>query len=456
MALDASHWQDRLSALADEHGVVGASFAIGLGEQTVTAASGVLNLRTGAPATPGSVFQIGSITKVFTAVLALQLVDEGLLDLDVPVVTYLPEFRVADPGLTQGVTVRHLLCHTSGIDGDLFLDTGRGDDNLERYVAAMADLPRNHPLGATMSYSNSGYVLLGRLIEVVRGGTWDSVLRERLLAPLGLTSAGTLPEEALLFGAATGHVTPAGQEEPQVAAQWGLFRSTGPAGLIHMTAQELLVFARMHLQGGVAPDGTRVLSAAQVEAMQQPQVELPDRWTLGSHWGLGWFLMDWSGRRVYGHDGSTFGQNGFLRVLPDAELSVALLTSGGHSRDLFEELFGEVFAELAGVELPARPGPAADPAPFDPVDYVGRYVREGVEIAVEQGEGGLKATLQPTGALAEGDEGEPSSLVLRPFQGDAFVAQEAGDRSWTPAVFFLLDGRRYLHLGVRATPRVDA
>src|SRR3954447_23677051 len=188
MALDAAYWQDRLTALAEKRGVVGATFAIALGDETAAAATGVLNLRTKASATNDSLFQIGSITKVWTAVLAMQLVDEGLIDLDKPVVTYLPEFRVADPEVTKTVTTRHLLSHTSGIDGDLFLDTGRGDDCLEKYVAAMADLQQNHPLGDTMSYCNSGFSVLGRMIEVLRGATWDAVLRERLFVPLGLTS----------------------------------------------------------------------------------------------------------------------------------------------------------------------------------------------------------------------------------------------------------------------------
>src|SRR3954470_6425001 len=325
MALDTAHWQDRLTTLAEKRGVVGATFAIGQsgdgGDETVTAATGVLNLRTQAPATPESLFQIGSITKVWTAVLALQLVDEGLSELDGPVVKYLPEFRVADEEVTRTVTVRQLLTHTSGIDGDLFLDTGRGDDNLEKYVAAMAKLKQNHPIGATMSYCNSGYSALGRLIEVVRGKTWDTVLREHLLAPLGLTSAGTLPEEALLYGAATGHITPPGSDDTIVTPQWGIFRSCGPAGLIHMTAADLLTFARLHLAGGVTADGTRILSEESVTAMQQQEVEIPDRWTLGTHWGLGWFLMDWSGRRVFGHDGATLGQGGFLRLLAEGRPS---------------------------------------------------------------------------------------------------------------------------------------
>src|SRR3954449_5645216 len=226
MSIDIQHWQQRLALLADKHGVPGASLAILADGEVADTAYGVLNRRTDVEATPDSVFQIGSITKVWTATLAMQLVDEGLLDLDEPVVTYLPGFQVADPEVTRTVTTRHLLAHTSGIDGDLFLDTGRGDDSIERYVAGCATLGQNHPLGATMSYCNSGYTILGRLIEVLRGSTWDTVLRERLFAPLGRTTAGPLPEEALLHRAGVGQSTPPGGEL-QVTPMWGIYRSCG-------------------------------------------------------------------------------------------------------------------------------------------------------------------------------------------------------------------------------------
>jgi CubicO group peptidase (beta-lactamase class C family) len=455
VALDAQHWQDRLTALADKHGVVGASLAIRSGDELAEAATGVLNLRTQQPVATDSVFQIGSITKVWTATLVMQLVDDGLLDLDEPVARHLPGFEVADEQVAKSVTTRQLLAHTSGIDGDLFLDTGRGDDALERYVAAMADLTQVHPQGATMSYCNSGYSLLGRLVEVLRGATWDAVLRERLLAPLGLESAGTLPEEALLWGAATGHILPPGAAEPIVTPQWGIYRSAGPAGLLHMTARDSLELARLHLSGGLAPDGTRLLSEHSVELMAQEQVAVPDPYTLGSHWGLGWILMTWDGRRVFGHDGATLGQGAFLRVLPDTGLSVALNTNGGaHPRDLFEDLYGEVFSELAGVQLPRRPEPASGAELSDLERYTGRYAREGVEMTVEPAPGGgLQLRVRNTSPLAAGLP-DPEPLQLVPYDEDTLLAKGPSDEAWNAAVFFDLDGERYVHFGARATRRV--
>ncbi|HET7531108.1 MAG TPA: serine hydrolase [Mycobacteriales bacterium] len=456
MTLDIAHWQERLALLAEKHGVPGANLAIKQGDEVAATAYGVLNVRTGVAATTDSLFQIGSITKVWTATLVMQLVDEGLVDLDAPVVTYLPDFQVADPDVTRQVTTRHLLAHTSGIDGDFFLDTGRGDDSVEKYVAACATLGQNHPLGATMSYCNSGYTVLGRLVEVLRGKSWDAVLRERLFAPLGLTTAGTLPEEALLHSAAVGHVTPPGGE-PQVAPAWGIFRSAGPAGLIHATPRDVITFAELHLNDGVAADGTRVLSAESAQAMREEQVRVPDEYTLGSHWGLGWILMTWDGHPVYGHDGGTIGQSAFLRIVPDANIAICLLTNGGHTQDLFRDLFGEILAELAGIQVPSRLEPAADAPAFDPAKYVGTYRREGVVMTIAEKDGGLVLTAKATGELAEMlDRDEEPELQVLPVAEDLFVAKQPDDTSWTPVVFFTLDdGSPYVHFGARATPKVS-
>jgi len=456
MAVDQRQWQERLALLAEKHGVPGAVLGILADGEVTEAAYGVLNKRTGVEVTTDSVFQIGSITKVWTGTLIMQLVDEGKLDLDRPVVDYLPEFKVADPDVTARVTTRHLLTHTSGIDGDLFLDTGRGDDNIAKYVAACADLKQNHPLGATMSYCNSGYTVLGRIIEVLHGKTWDEVLRERLFVPLGLTSAGTLPEEALLHSAAVGHVTPPGGEI-QVAPVWGIFRSAGPAGLIHATAREVLEFAQMHLRDGVTGDGTRILSEQSARAMREPQVAVPDTYTLGSHWGLSWILMTWDGKEVYGHDGNTIGQSACLRIVPEAGVAVTLLMNGGHGRDLFLDLYNEILSELAGVSLPPRLEPPATPVSIPLEKYAGRYERVSVETTIEVDGDRLKATMKSTGELAETlGRDEPPALTVVPVAEDLFVAKLPDDESWIPMVFFRLDdGSEYVHFGARATPKVS-
>ena len=315
--IDGARWRARLAELIAKHKVPAAALGILSGGEIVDVAAGLLSKKTLVGATPDSVFQIGSITKVWTTTLIMQLVDEGKLTLDTPVAQIIPDFAVSDPQVSKQVTIRHLLTHTSGIDGDVFTDTGRGDDCLEKYVADMDTVAQNHPLGATFSYCNSGFSLAGRIIEVLTGKTWDAVLRERIIEPLGLTATVTLPEEAILHRAAVGHLGNPG-EDPQPARLWQLPRSAGPAGTITARVHDLLEFAKMHLAGGLAPDDSRILSQKAADAMTQHEVDLPDPDVLGDSWGLGWIRFSWDGHRLFGHDGSTVGQGAFMRILPGA------------------------------------------------------------------------------------------------------------------------------------------
>src|SRR5687768_3897250 len=123
--IEQSELQARLADSIGRHELPGAAIGVLKDGDVVEAAAGVINVDTGVEATPDTLFQIGSQGKTWTAVVIMQLVDEGLLDLDEPVQTYLPGFKVADPEVSAAVTLRHLLAHTSGIDGDYFEDFGR-------------------------------------------------------------------------------------------------------------------------------------------------------------------------------------------------------------------------------------------------------------------------------------------------------------------------------------------
>ncbi len=461
--IDAEHWQRRLGVLAARHRVPGAALGI-LRMQTegtdelVEAGHGVLNKDTGVEATTESLFQIGSITKVWTATVVMQLVDEGLLDLDAPIAEVLPELRLADPDVTKQVTMRHLLTHTSGIDGDVFTDTGRGDDCLDKYVALLEEVAQNHPLGATWSYCNSGFSLMGRVIEKLTGITWDQALRERIIVALGLSHTATLPEEVLLYGSAIGHVAE-GTDEPARAPVWGLPRSVGPAGLISSTAADVLAFARLHLNGGRTPDGTQVLSTSSTHAMAEKHADLPDKYSLGDSWGLGWIRYGWNGHRLIGHDGNTIGQAAFLRLLPEQGLAVTLLTNGGNARDLYQDLYREIFAELAEVTMPTPLAPPAQVLSVDIGRHVGSYERASARIDVFERDDVPALRVTITGPLAEllPDPIEEFDLVPVDSSGDLFVLRGPDSQTWTPVTFYALpSGEPYLHFGARAAPKVSA
>ncbi|MCE6998660.1 serine hydrolase [Saccharothrix sp. S26] len=448
--MDINHWQRRLTELCEAHRVPGASLAVLVDGEIHECATGVLHRGTGVEATADSLFQIGSITKLYTATLIMQLVAEGALDLDAPVVSVLPEFAVADAVATKTVTPRHLLSHTSGIDGDFFHDTGRGDDCVAAYVAACARLGQIHPPGATMSYCNSGFTVLGRIVEVLTGRVWDDALRERLLDPIGARSTVTLPEDVLRFRSALGHLGEPG-DEPVPSPVWGLSRSAGPAGTINATAADVVRFARLHLDGGRAPDGTVVLPAERVAEMHRPFVQLPASHAHHMCWGLGWIVYDWPGGRVHGHDGATVGQKAYLRVVPEAGVAVALLTNGGVPAEVYQRLFTELLTEHAGVAVPNFE-PPADPPAADLSRYVGSYVREGYDVQVTERDGVLNLRGESTGELASINA--VTNAVLVPVEDGLFAARRNEHEPWAPVVFYTLpDGTPYLHFGMRATPR---
>jgi CubicO group peptidase (beta-lactamase class C family) len=450
--------QPRLAALIEEHQVPGAALGVLHHGDVTTVAAGVVNVRIGVEATPDTVFQIGSQGKMWTATVLMQLVDEGLVDIDAPVSTYLPNFRVTDPDVSAAVTLRHLLSHTSGIDGDHFADFGRGDDCLERYVESCSSLEQTHPLGATMSYCNTGFSVLGRLIEVVTGEVWDAAMRERLFESLGLKQTSTLPEEAIMHRAAVGHIKPSPQAKTEVAPVWMLPRACGPMGLINSTVADVLTFARLHLDGGRTSDGTQLVSPDGVRAMQAPQVESPDRYTLGgSYWGLGVILFDWDGHRLYGHDGSTIGQASMLRIFPETGMAMCLLANGGDVEAVYRALFGELASELAGIAIPARLEAPATPLAIDLDRYAGSFERLAVryDLAVEDGH--LSGTATLSGPLAAMVPDPVTKLTFTPVDAATFLVHEEGEPTPGPAVFYEFEDGvpQYLHRGARANRRVD-
>lgn len=447
---------DKLAESVAAHKIPGAAVAVLHGDEIVTTSAGVLNKRTGVPTSGDSLFQIGSITKVWTATLIMQLVDEGLIDLDAPVRRYVPEFRVADEAASERITVRQLTCHTSGFEGDIFTDTGRGDDAVEKYVATLHDVPQALPPGEHFSYNNAGYVVLGRIVEVLRGKPFGTALREHLAAPLGLTRIAVNADEAILHRAAVGHLqlTPGADEEP--APTWSLAPSNAPAGsMLSMSAGDLVRFAQMHIREGKGPDGTQVLSGASVAQMQQPQVEVPRLGLMGDSWGIGWEIFDWDGVTVIGHDGGTLGQSATLRVVPESGLAVAMLANGGDILPAFRAVTGRLLDELAGVRQPDLFTPPAEPAPVDVARYTGTYEVQIVSLEVaSDGDGKLWVTETPKGILADAGR-RPETYELVPLEGDTFVTAEPRHGVHLTMTFVGSDGdgrARFLHTG-RATPR---
>ena len=448
---DLQRWLDDAVARYD---IPGAAVAVGQGAELAEAASGVLNRNTGVPATPDTVFQIGSITKVWTAALVMQLVDEGLFDLDEPVRRYLPGFAVLDAEASRTVTPRQLLSHTGGFVGDLFEDTGMGDDALDRYLEFLSGTADQiHRPGELFSYANSGYCVLGALIAKLRGSTWEQAIRDRLIAPIGADHTALFAHEAIMFRAAVGHTKPENSDKATVFPRWVMPRSNAPAGATMCAApRDLVRFGRMFLSGGLAEDGTRLLSPDSVAAMRTPQVQVPGpRSRFAVAWGLGFQLFDWNGTQVIGHDGATIGQLSTWRVLPEHDLVVAASMTGEVIAGLFDDVLVPAILETTGVQVPPRPVPPPQPTPVDTAPYTGRYRGAGGDWQVIPEDGGLRITLHPDEqAQALGAITETERYV--PYEGHTFIGADSHDGHHYLITF--LDNGRYLYTG-RAIPKAQ-
>lgn len=425
LAVARSWIESELPALMARRRVPAAAVGVLQDGQVIDHAYGILNLATGVEATTDSLFQVGSITKLWTTDLVMQLVDEGRVRLDDEIRRHLPGFAVADEEAAATITIRQLLSHTAGFEGDIFTDHGPGDDAIERFVASMGDLPQIFAPGERFSYSNAGFAVLGRLVEVLRGTTWDRALQERLAAPLGLSHIATTAYDAIRFRAAMGHIDPAPDHVLRPGPAWGMARASGPVGaMLSMRVRDLLGFAAMHLAGGEAPDGTQVVSAASCAETVTRQVDHPAS-TRSDARGLGWSLDDLS-QGIVGHDGQTIGQSAFFRMVPEHGLAVALLTNGGDTYGLYHDVVGHLLDDLAGVRIAPDPVPPSEPpAGFDAGRLLGTYRARIVDWTLHQSPDGrlwVEEVPGPEG-VAIGDE--PQTYEVLPYATDQVVTADA-------------------------------
>jgi len=368
------------AAMAEQHlpGVALGILADGIEEHAVF---GVESIGTGAPVTNDTRFQIGSVTKTFTGTAIMRLVGESRIDLDATVRTYLPSLRLADPDVAARVTVRHLLTHTAGWFGDDVLDFGSDDDALTRYIdEALPTFPQLFPLGAFFSYSNSGFMTLGRLIEVVTGRPYRLAMHELLFEPLGLGQT-TLDHPLALAGAhAEGHWY--GAQGLEIQTPLLIPKASDPAGGVWSTTRDMLRFARFH-QGDGSLEGRPVMPRSTLHLMQQPWVAAPG--LPGLSIGMPWMVQQIDGQRMVSHSGDTAGQHADFVMVPDRSFAITMLANaepGGWQA--FQSVAAEAFAQYLGSSAGAAAGAigALIVAPGTPeislpadrlAEYVGRY-----------------------------------------------------------------------------------
>ncbi len=332
------------------HPIPGVVVGVAVGDEEVTAPFGITNVDHPVPVDADTLFQVGSITKTFLGTLVMRLVDEGTLDLDVPVRRWVPELRLRDEDAARSVTLRHLLTHTAGWFGDHFEDTGSNDDALARYVTLMEAFEQQVPPGTIWAYNNAAFALAGRIVEKVTDRPIERAMRELLFLPLGLRHTFFFADEVITYRTASGHNVFEGAAK--VARPWALARASNCLGGIVSTVPQLLRYARFHMGDGTTPEGERYLSPASIALMRSRLTDGP----LGQWRGIAWAVQDAHGVDVISHGGATIGQQALLHVAPSRRFALAMLTNTNEAAQIQGAMAAWAWRRYLGLEHdePAR------------------------------------------------------------------------------------------------------
>jgi CubicO group peptidase (beta-lactamase class C family) len=281
-------------------------------------AYGLADRKRGTPNTLRTRFRIGSMNKMFTAVAILQLVHAGKLELTAPLGTYLPDYANRD--VATKVTIHHLLTHTGGT-GDIFgpdFDLHRTElRTLADYVQLYGKRGLEFKPGSRWSYSNYGFILLGRVIEKVTGQSYYDYVQQHIYQPAGMTRSGSLPEDQAVADRSTGYTKPPGATAWLPNTDTLPYRGTS-AGGGYSTVEDLARFAHALLSHKLlSPDSTKLLITGKVKTGPP-----------GARYAYGFEdARDADGNGWVGHGGGAPGMNGDLRIYPKSGYVIAVLAN---------------------------------------------------------------------------------------------------------------------------------
>ncbi|PWB24019.1 serine hydrolase [Flavobacterium sp. HTF] len=283
---------------------------------------GSANMEWNIPNEPDTKFRLGSITKQFTAFLIVKLAEEGKIKLDVPITTYLPDYPKANG---DKITIHNLLTHTSGIpnytnDPNFFKDKARNPYTPEEFVKTFDKLPLEFAPGEKFSYSNSGYFLLGYIIEKISGKSYEQYLQEVILTPLQMTSTGYDHSDIIIKNRAAGY-----EKEGKKLKNATYIDMSIPyaAGSLYSTVEDLYLWDQTLY-------GTKLLSENSMQLLFKPYIKSWD-----DYYGYGWSIEEVANGdkgkiKVIEHGGGIPGFNTIISRIPaDKNLIVLLNNTGG-------------------------------------------------------------------------------------------------------------------------------
>jgi CubicO group peptidase (beta-lactamase class C family) len=374
--IDSGTLTQLLDELRQEFGVPGAQLAVRRQGQTITAESGEEALGRGRQVTRDSAFPVGSLTKPFTATLAMMLVSDEDVELDAPLVDYVPE-------LSADVTLRQILSHTGGLVAGVE-ETASGMSR-RRWVEKCSQAAVAHPPGTVFAYSNVGYLLAGHLVEEITGMGWRQAVESFVLRPLGVSPVSVVePPRSLTRSLVDGHAIRPGAPALPIREQTVSELEEPVAGMA-LSAADLIKFVELHL-------GHTLLDPQAAQLMRTDQLAglAVGAFGLADGWGLGWSVYRNAERTWFGHDGTGDGAWSHLRFEPESGTAVALTTNAGNGVSLWEALverLRKLGVDVANHQLSTLRNPGS-PIPRSP-EYAGYFTDGAWTCAVEARDGEL-------------------------------------------------------------------
>jgi serine beta-lactamase-like protein LACTB len=358
---------------------------------------------------PDTVFRVGSVSKLFTDIAVMQLVEEGKLDLDADVTKYLPDFKPKNPS-DKAITLRQLMAHRSGLVREPPVGNYFDPDSpsLAKTFASLNGVPLVYEPGSKTKYSNAGVAVVGQIVERVDGRPFAQAVRERVLVPLGMTASDFEPTAAIKKNLSEALMwTYHGREFPAPTFELG----ESPAGCLYCPVTDLA-----KLVSSVFAGGKPVLKEASLKQMLTPQFAKPNS---REGFGLGFMLGELDGHKRIGHGGAIYGFSTELAMLPDEKLGVIVVANKDVTNRVTTRLADHVLRTLLaardGKPLPSYPEAVSVPRELAR-RLAGSYGERGEHDLLEAG--GKLYYIPPAGGFVAEVRSSGTDLVLGGILGN--------------------------------------
>ncbi len=410
---------------------------------------GITDIENPLPVTENTLFQIGSISKTFLATAVMRLVEKKKINLDIPIIKYLPDLKLSNKETTKKVTMRHLLTHTGGWFGDYFNDFGKNDDALNKMVIKMSELPQCSRFGSIFSYNNSGFYLAGRVLEIVSNKPYETAIKDLVLDPLNMKMSFFFTDDVMTHRFVVGHNVI--KNKAKVAKPWAMGRSIAPAGGVISTVKDLFKYARFYMGNGKTPNGKKFLSKTSMTLLKKPLLNASSEKKIA----LSWFIKEFNGKKGISHTGATTGQTASLQIIPSEKFAAIILTNSSYGMPLYSEITNFAIKIFLKIDIPNKK--LIKISRKEILTYAGRYTTPTMLLDVKPQNNKLIIKLTDKGcfpAPKNKPTHQPPPLTAAFYDKDKIIALNAPYKDYITEFLRDKNGNiTWLRLGSRAHTR---